>query len=119
MAFRRHSRINENRLLHNHEGRGITLSEACRTASHYNFPSGSRSGEIRPFISRREAAVVVNQAGELYRQISDLLSNGEKMSRMRASVRSLQRPRAAETVVDDILNVLNELERQRKPTKGE
>ena len=43
----------------------------------------------------------------------------EKMSRMRASVRSLQRPRAAETVVDDILNVLNELERQRKPTKGE
>jgi UDP-N-acetylglucosamine:LPS N-acetylglucosamine transferase len=71
------------------------------------------------YFAGKKAAVVVNQAGELYRQISDLLSNGEKMSRMRASVRSLQRPRAAETVVDDILNVLNELERQRKPTKGE
>ena len=34
------------------------------------------------------------------------------MSRMRASVKSLQRPRAAETVVDDILNVLDKLKRQ-------
>jgi processive 1,2-diacylglycerol beta-glucosyltransferase len=100
---------------------GITLSEAVAAQLliiiFRPVPGQERDNAL--YFAGKKAAVVVNQAGELYRQISDLLSNGEKMSRMRASVRSLQRPRAAETVVDDILNVLNELERQRKPTKGE
>lgn len=98
---------------------GVTLSEAVAAqlpiVIFRPVPGQERDNAL--YFARKGAAVVVNEAGELYRQVSDLLSNGEKMSRMRASVKSLQRPRAAETVVDDILNVLDKLKRQGKPAK--
>ena len=98
---------------------GVTLSEAVAAqlpiVIFRPVPGQERDNAL--YFARKGAAVVVNEAGELYRQVSDLLSNGEKRSRMRASVKSLQRPRAAETVVDDILNVLDKLKRQGKPAK--
>lgn len=97
---------------------GITLSEAVAAqlpiVIFRPVPGQERDNAL--YFAGKKAAVVVNQTGELYRQIPELLSNGQKMSQMRASVRSLQRDRAAETVVDDILN---ELEKQRTPTKRE
>ena len=115
---RRHSRINENRLLHNHEGRGITLSEAVAAQLLiiiFRPVPGQERDNALYFAGKKPLLLLirpVNSTGK-----SRPFIKREKMSRMRASVRSLQRPRAAETVVDDILNVLNELERQRKPTK--
>ncbi|MCL6638593.1 MAG: UDP-N-acetylglucosamine 2-epimerase [Firmicutes bacterium] len=87
---------------------GITLSEAAATrlpiVIFRPVPGQERDNAI--YFAKKKAAVVINEAGKIPDQISSILLNDHGLSRMRPAVRSLQKHRATETVVADILHEL-------------
>ncbi|OPZ72697.1 MAG: Processive diacylglycerol beta-glucosyltransferase [Firmicutes bacterium ADurb.Bin456] len=87
---------------------GITLSEAVAAqlplVLFRPVPGQERDNAL--YLAWKKAAVVVNRTGEIHSQLKDILSNEKTISQMRASVRSLRRDRAGDTVVEDILHEL-------------
>ena len=87
---------------------GITLSEAVAAQLPiiiFNpVPGQERDNAL--YFAKKKAAVVIDQAGKFPGQISKILLSEDYLSRMKPAVKSLQKHRATETVVDDILNEL-------------
>lgn len=87
---------------------GITLSEAVAVqlpiVIFRPVPGQERDNAL--YFAGKKAAFVINQTRELPGPISDILSSEHCFFQMKASVKSLQKHRATETVVDDILNEL-------------
>ncbi|MHB8986465.1 MAG: MGDG synthase family glycosyltransferase [Eubacteriales bacterium] len=87
---------------------GITLSEAL--AAHlpivifHPVPGQERDNAL--YFAKKKAAVVINQTGKLPGQISQILFSEKQLSLMKPAIRSLQKHKATETVVADILNEL-------------
>jgi len=92
---------------------GITLSEAVAAQLPiviFNpVPGQERDNAL--YFAQKKAAVVINQAGKLPDQISQILFSEHYLAQMKPVVRSLQKHRATETVVD---NILNELAKKRR-----
>jgi processive 1,2-diacylglycerol beta-glucosyltransferase len=91
---------------------GITLSEAVAAqlpiVIFRPVPGQERDNAL--YFAKKKAAVVINQTGEIPGQISDILFSEHHLFQMKPSVRSLQKHRATETVVADILNELAKIQ---------
>jgi len=95
---------------------GITLSEAVAAqlpiVIFRPVPGQERDNAL--YFAKKKAAIVINQTGEIPGQISDILFSEHHLSQMKPSVRSLQKHRATETVVADILNELAKIQNHYK-----
>ncbi|WP_051331235.1 diglucosyl diacylglycerol synthase [Aneurinibacillus terranovensis] len=88
---------------------GITLSEAIAQSLPIIIfrPVPGQEMENARYLNKKGAAIIVNNTGELVREIGQLLDHKQHLNNMKEAVRALYRQRASSTIIEDILDSLD------------